>query len=151
MLVEVLVLVVNGWRCPLTSLAARYTDDRRANFDIYLPLWLAANNKRIFGTLFVGGLVFSVWRWRAEARVVFAKQLREGVRRGRIRCSVRIWQRPKVKAGGRYPMDEGHIVVDSVESITRRDITHDLARDPALPASRTCWRWRSTGPAGTCT
>jgi hypothetical protein len=62
MLIEVLVLVINGWRCPLTDLAARYTDDRRANFDIYLPLWLAANNKRIFGTIFVGGLVFSVWQ-----------------------------------------------------------------------------------------
>ena len=62
MLIEVLVLVVNGWRCPLTDLAARYTEDRRANFDIYLPLWLAANNKRIFGTIFVGGLVFSVWQ-----------------------------------------------------------------------------------------
>jgi hypothetical protein len=61
--------------------------------------------------------------------VVFAKQLREGVRRGRIRCSIRIWQRLKVKEGGRYPMDEGHIVVDSITSITRRDITHDLARE----------------------
>jgi hypothetical protein len=62
MLVEVAVLLANGWRCPLTDLAARYTDDRHANFDIYLPLWLAANNKRIFGTVFVGGLVFSIWR-----------------------------------------------------------------------------------------
>jgi hypothetical protein len=62
MLVEVLVLVVNGWRCPLTDLAARYTDDRRANFDIYLPLWLAANNKRIFGTIFAAGVAFSIWR-----------------------------------------------------------------------------------------
>ena len=62
MLGEVLVLVVNGWRCPLTDLAARYTDDRRANFDIYLPLWLAANNKRIFGSLFVAGLVFAIAR-----------------------------------------------------------------------------------------
>ena len=61
--------------------------------------------------------------------MVFAKQLREGVRRGRIRCSVRIWQRPKVKVGGRYPMDDGHIVVDSVESIARREITRDLARE----------------------
>ena len=66
MLIEVLVLVVNGWRCPLTSLAARYTDDRRANFDIYLPLWLAANNKRIFGTLFVGGLVVALTRWMGQ-------------------------------------------------------------------------------------
>ena len=62
MLVEVAVLLANGWRCPLTDLAARYTDDRHANFDIYLPLWLAANNKRIFGTMFVGGLVFTIWR-----------------------------------------------------------------------------------------
>ena len=62
MLAEVAVLLANGWRCPLTLLAGRYTDDRRANFDIYLPLWLAANNKRIFGTIFVGGLMFSVWR-----------------------------------------------------------------------------------------
>lgn len=61
--------------------------------------------------------------------MVFAKQLREGVRRGRIRCSVRIWQHPHVKVGGRYPMDEGHIVVDSVESIARRGITRDLARE----------------------
>jgi hypothetical protein len=61
--------------------------------------------------------------------VVFARQLRERVRRGRIRSSVRIWQHPHVKVGGRYPMDEGHIVVDSVESITRRDITRDLARE----------------------
>jgi len=62
MLGEVLVLVVNGWRCPLTDLAARYTDDRRANFDIYLPLWLAANNKRIVGSIFAAGVVFSIWR-----------------------------------------------------------------------------------------
>jgi hypothetical protein len=26
-------------------------------------------------------------------------------------------------------MDEGHIVVDSIEPITRRQITHDLARE----------------------
>jgi hypothetical protein len=62
MLVEVAVLVGNGWRCPLTDLAARYTEDRRANFDIYLPLWLATHNKRIFGSLFAIGVVFSIWR-----------------------------------------------------------------------------------------
>jgi hypothetical protein len=61
--------------------------------------------------------------------MVFMKTLREGVRRGRIRCSVRIWQRPHVKVGGRYPMDDGHIVVDSIDEITRRQITEDLARE----------------------
>jgi hypothetical protein len=50
-LAEVVVLAVNGWRCPLTGVAARYTDDRRENFDIDLPLWLARHNKRIFGAL----------------------------------------------------------------------------------------------------
>jgi len=61
--------------------------------------------------------------------MVFTKHLREGIRRGRIRCSVRVWLRPHVKVGGRYPMDDGHIVVDSVESIEMDDITHDLARE----------------------
>ena len=61
--------------------------------------------------------------------MVFAKHLREGIRRGRIRCSVRIWMRPHVKAGGRYRMDEGHIVVDSIEPMRLADITSDLARE----------------------
>ena len=61
--------------------------------------------------------------------MVFTKRLREGVRRGRIKCSVRIWLRPHVKAGGRYRMDEGHIVVDSIVPIRLKDITRDLARE----------------------
>src|SRR5438445_11660807 len=60
--------------------------------------------------------------------MVFAKRLRDGVRRGEITCSVRIWQRPHVKAGGRYPMDKGEIVVDSIEPIGFPDITPQLAR-----------------------
>ena len=61
--------------------------------------------------------------------MVFTKRLREGIRRGRIRCSVRIWTHPHVKVDGRYQMDDGHIVVDSIESITLADVTHDLARE----------------------
>ena len=61
--------------------------------------------------------------------MVFAKQLRERIRRGRIRCSVRIWTKPHVKAGGRYPMDDGQIEVDSIEPIELEDITYDLARE----------------------
>ena len=61
--------------------------------------------------------------------MVFTKSLREGVRRGRIRCSIRIWQHPHVKVGGRYPMDDGHIVVDSMEPIRLRDITRELAQE----------------------
>ena len=62
-LVEVAILVANGMRCPLTDVAERYTNDRAANFDIYLPLWLARHNKEVFGWLFVAGLVWTLTRW----------------------------------------------------------------------------------------
>jgi hypothetical protein len=61
--VESLVLVLNAWRCPLTDVAARYTEDRRPNFDIYLPLWLAQYNKEIFGTLYVVGILWTLIAW----------------------------------------------------------------------------------------
>ncbi len=60
--VEVLILVVNRMSCPLTAIAGRYTDDRRANFDIYLPEWLARNNKAIFGSLYFIGIVITLLR-----------------------------------------------------------------------------------------
>lgn len=60
---EVGVLAMNGWRCPLTPIAARYTDDRRPNFDIYLPEWLARYNKEVFGSLYIGGLLVLLGRW----------------------------------------------------------------------------------------
>src|SRR5437773_10049168 len=61
--------------------------------------------------------------------MTFARRLREGVRRGEITCSVRIWMRPHVKVGGRYRMDEGEIEVDSIEPIGFPDITSELARE----------------------
>lgn len=60
---EVLVLLLNRGRCPLTAIAARFTDDRREDFDIYLPVWLARHNKLIFGVLYVAGLAFALTRW----------------------------------------------------------------------------------------
>jgi hypothetical protein len=62
-LVECGVLAANRGRCPLTALAARQTEQRTANFDIYLPQWLARYNKTIFGMLFVGGGLFVLARW----------------------------------------------------------------------------------------
>ncbi|HEX9760602.1 MAG TPA: hypothetical protein VGA40_06765 [Candidatus Acidoferrales bacterium] len=64
-LVECGILAMNGGRCPLTDLAARYTARREDNFDIYLPVWLARHNKVIFGTLFIVGEAVVVWRWVA--------------------------------------------------------------------------------------
>ena len=60
--------------------------------------------------------------------MMFAKRLRDGVRRGEITCSVRIWERPHVKVGGRYRTEEGAIDVDSIEPIGFPDITPELAR-----------------------
>jgi hypothetical protein len=61
--VEVLVLIANGGRCPLTAVAARYTQDRRANFDIYLPEWLARHNKSVFGVLYLAGIALTWMSW----------------------------------------------------------------------------------------
>jgi hypothetical protein len=60
--------------------------------------------------------------------MVFTKRLREGIRRGEITCSVRIWMSPRVRVGARYRMEEGEIEVDSIEPIGFPDITPELAR-----------------------
>lgn len=67
-LAECSVLALNGGRCPLTDIAGRFTNDRVPNFDIYLPEWVAAQNKTIFGTLFVVMEVFVLWRWMQYRR-----------------------------------------------------------------------------------
>ena len=60
--------------------------------------------------------------------MMFARRLRDGIREGRITCTIRIWQRPHVKVGGIYPMEDGHIVVESIRRIEIADITGELAR-----------------------
>ena len=64
---EVVVLLFNSWSCPLTAVAAKYTADRNANFDIYLPEWLARNNKAVFGALYVVGVIVAAVQW-AQAK-----------------------------------------------------------------------------------
>ena len=65
--------------------------------------------------------------------MVFAKHLREGIRRGNITCSVRVWTRPHVKAGGRCRMDEGEIEIESVQEIELSEVTPHLARESGFP------------------
>ena len=65
-LLECGVLALNGGRCPLSDLAARFTDDRAHNFDVYLPNWLAQHNKFIFGVLFVAGELVVLGYWLKE-------------------------------------------------------------------------------------
>ena len=59
---------------------------------------------------------------------MFAKKLRERVMRGEITRSVRIWESPRVKVGGRYRLGPGAIEVTSLREIALQDITGELAR-----------------------
>lgn len=61
-LAEGLVLLSFRMFCPLTILARRYSVSEKANFDIYLPNWLARNNKLIFTTIFLVGLTIVIAR-----------------------------------------------------------------------------------------
>ena len=72
-LLECGVLAVNGGRCPLSDLAARFTVDRNPDFDIYLPSCLAQHNKVVFGVLFGAGELVVLGYWLKEN---FASSLR---------------------------------------------------------------------------
>lgn len=61
--------------------------------------------------------------------MVFTKRLRERIKSGEITCSVRFWKNARVQVGKRYPMEEGHIEVDSIETLGFPDITPELARE----------------------
>jgi hypothetical protein len=58
----------------------------------------------------------------------FTKRLRDPIRRGEVTCSVRIWQRPHVKVGGRYGLAPGQIEVTGLHEISLADVTPALAR-----------------------
>ena len=60
--------------------------------------------------------------------MMFTKRLRDPVMRGEITCSVRIWQSPRVKVGGSYPLGPGAIHVTAIREIGLAGITPELAR-----------------------
>ncbi len=64
----------------------------------------------------------------------FSPELREGVLSGDITVSFRLWQRPRVRPGGRYSVGPGQIEVDCVElvpfaAITPADVRRSGERD----------------------
>jgi hypothetical protein len=72
-------------------------------------------------------------------RMEFSRDLRDDVIAGAITVSFRLWRRPKVKAGGRYPVGPARIEVDSVELVPFAAITPaDLRRtgEPDLESLR---------------
>ena len=48
---EIMVLIFFKNVCPLTIIARQHSNSTNYNFDIYLPNWLAKNNKLIYSVL----------------------------------------------------------------------------------------------------
>jgi hypothetical protein len=66
---------------------------------------------------------------------MFSQELRDDVLAGEITVSFRLWRRPKVKAGGQYPVGPGRglIEVDSIELIPFAAITDADVRRAGEP------------------
>ena len=56
----------------------------------------------------------------------FTKRLHAPIMAGEITCSVRIWQRPHVKVGGRYALGSGAVEVTALREIELADVTPEL-------------------------
>lgn len=61
-LMEGMVLLAFRNMCPLTLIARKYSDSSKANFDIYLPNWLAKNNKLIYTSIFIFIIIALIYR-----------------------------------------------------------------------------------------
>ena len=72
----------------------------------------------------------------------FSHELRDDVLAGDITVSFRLWKRPKVKTGGRYPVGPGGalIEVDSIELIPFADVTEADVRRAGEPDRETLRR-----------
>jgi hypothetical protein len=79
----------------------------------------------------------------------FSKDLRPEVISGDITVSFRLWRRPKVRVGGRYPVGPAHIEVDSVELVPFSAVTAADVRRSGEP-DRESLRRRAAhaGPVG---
>ena len=58
----------------------------------------------------------------------FQQRFHAPIAAGEITCTVRIWQSPRVKVGGRYRVGHGTIEVTSIRELRIEDITPALAR-----------------------
>jgi hypothetical protein len=81
--------------------------------------------------------------------VQFSPELREPVLAGEVTVSIRLWQRPKVKVGGRYPIGPTHLEVDSVELVPFSAVTaDDVARSGEHDRQALRRRAAHAGPIG---
>jgi hypothetical protein len=61
-LAEGVVLMTNGWRCPLTTLAESLGSTHGQITDTFLPKWFADRVFRVYGGLFAGALLVLIIR-----------------------------------------------------------------------------------------
>lgn len=59
---EGLTLLVFKFFCPLTVIARKYSSSNKANFDIYLPHWLAKYNKQIYTSILGFIIIIHIYR-----------------------------------------------------------------------------------------
>jgi hypothetical protein len=72
--------------------------------------------------------------------VEFSRELRSDVLAGDITLSVRLWERPRVKQGGRYRVGPGEIEVDTIELVPFAAVTGDDVRRAGEPDRETLRR-----------
>lgn len=58
----------------------------------------------------------------------FLRSLRDRIRKGEITSTVRLWQRPHARVGGRYALPPGKIVVTKMFEISLAEVTPEMAR-----------------------
>ncbi len=79
----------------------------------------------------------------------FSPELRDAVLAGDITVSFRLWQRPRVKQGGRYPVGPGQIEVDSIELVPFAAVTAaDVRRSGEQDREALRHRAAHAGPIG---
>ena len=61
-ILEGITLVVFKFFCPLTIMARKYSDSTKANFDIYLPVWLAKYNKQIYTSILIVIIIITIYQ-----------------------------------------------------------------------------------------
>jgi hypothetical protein len=77
---------------------------------------------------------------RSSLTVDFSRELRNDVLAGDITLSVRLWQRARVKEGGRYRVGPGEIEIDALELVPFAAITREDVRRAGEPDRETLRR-----------
>lgn len=62
-LIEAVVFIGNGMKCPLTAIAVRYGATKEGAYDTFFPERFTRHTLTVFGPLMLLALAMVVWRW----------------------------------------------------------------------------------------